>query len=207
MILEKNYDSCISEIDFHGSPEVIKIEKFDLDLVKKVERKVNRIHNIGQPIIPLSIDSSGGKLHALQSILETLSSSDKKVLTFVKGKAHSCGLILLGFGDIGYRIASPYSSGMIHEFTWGKRDKVSEAESVIEHARYQNDKIFKKLADHCNHDDEEYFLDLMYEQNKNADNWLRPEDLIDHNIVDKIGRAKMEFEVNTNFDIKIDDNW
>lgn len=201
MILEKFIDRNIKEVSYYGSPEAIKIGKFDMDLVKKVERKVNKIHNIGQPVIPLVVDSCGGSARSLLSVLETLNSSDRDVLTYVKGQALSCGFLLLGFGDDELRYASPFSCGMVHELTWGKRDKLSEAESMVEHGRYENNTLFRRLADHCGYDDKDYFLDLMYE-NRNSDNWLTPEDLLEHRVVDKIGTPKLRFNVEMNFEIE-----
>lgn len=201
MILEKSVDKSIKTVEYYGSPEVIKIGKFDMNLVKKVERKVNKIHNIGQPVIPLVIDSHGGNARSLLSVLETVNSSDRKVLTYVKGEALSCGFLLLGFGDEGLRYASPFSCGMIHELTWGKRDKLSEAESMVEHGRYENNTLYRRLAHHCGYEDKDYFLDLMYE-NRNSDNWLTPEDILKHHVVDKIGTPKLKFNVEINFEVE-----
>lgn len=200
MIIRTSISPHLQEVSFREEFQIVRIGKFDSDLVEHVEKTVSKAHNTGQPIIPFVIDSSGGSVFALQSIYETVQASEIPVVTFVKGKALSSGLILLGLGDEGRRFASPHAAGMIHEITWGKRDKISETESMIEYARHQNDEMFRELARRCGHD-EEYFLDLMYE-NRNKDVWLTPEDLKRHNLIDHIGRPKIEVEVSVNWNMK-----
>lgn len=205
MITKNNFtDQLHGKAKFRREIQVIRVGKFNDDLVEKVEKKVSKAHENNQPVIPFVIDSSGGNVHSLASIYETVESSEIPVLTYLKGKALSCGFVLLGLGDIGYRFSSSHGTGMIHEISWGKRDKISEVEEQIEYGRKLNDYMFKELAEHCGVR-EQYFLDMMYEDQRNADKWMKSEELKDHNIVDEIGSPKLERSVEIEWDFKTSD--
>lgn len=202
-MITKNVIGDLKEVKFREDIQIVRINgKFDSSLIEDVEKKVSKAHNIEQPVIPFVIDSPGGEIPALMSIYETVERSEIPVITYLKGKALSAGLVMLGFGEIGHRYASPHGTGMLHEMSWGKREKLSELEKRAEFGRKQNDYIFKELADHAGVD-EDYYLDLMYEkEQKNADKWMTAKELREHSLVDVIGAPKLTRTVEVEWDFE-----
>ena len=76
-------------------------------------------HSTGQKVIPVVIDSYGGQVYSLMSMIAAIESAELPVATIVEGKAMSCGAVLLSFGEQGMRFADPHATVMIHDVSSG----------------------------------------------------------------------------------------
>lgn len=99
----------------------------------------------GQPIVPVVIDSYGGQVYALLSMLDTIAACPVPVATIVQGKAMSCGAILFAAGAHGKRYMAPNATLMIHEVSTGDSDKISEVKATVAEAERINEIIFGVL--------------------------------------------------------------
>ena len=90
----------IKEIELRKSPVIIRVNKFDEDAAKKFSDEIALAHNTGQKIIPVVIDSYGGQVYSLMSMISAIKNSEIPVATIVEGKAMSCGAILFSFGGL-----------------------------------------------------------------------------------------------------------
>ena len=69
-----------------------RMHEFTKASAKKFEAKVEKAYHNGQQIVPVTIDSNGGDVHAVLSMLETIKAYEAHsgtVLTYVKGRAKS----------------------------------------------------------------------------------------------------------------------
>ena len=119
----------LKEVKFRSEslPVVIRVNKFDEKAAQDFSKDVARAQNTGQPVLPIIIDSYGGQVYSLMSMISDIQHSRLPVATIVQGKAMSCGAILFSFGVDGMRYMDPDATVMIHDVSsmaWGKVEEV-----------------------------------------------------------------------------------
>jgi len=90
-------------------PTIIRVRKFDETAAKEFTILMMKAQNTGQPYIPVIIDSYGGQVYSLMSMISDIKHSKVPVATIAQGKAMSCGAILFSFGAEGHRYMDPYT--------------------------------------------------------------------------------------------------
>ena len=98
MIWKFNTDSKIKELELKSSPVIIRVNEFTEESAKEFANKMAAAHNTGQKVIPIIIDSYGGQVYSLMSMIGSINSSELPVATIIEGKAMSCGAILFTSG-------------------------------------------------------------------------------------------------------------
>jgi ATP-dependent Clp protease protease subunit len=144
-------------------PIIIRVNKFDESSAKSFSALMRKAQNTGQPVVPVIIDSYGGQVYSLMSMISDIQHSKIPVATIVQGKAMSCGAILFSFGAQGKRFMDPDATLMIHDvssMSWGK---VEEVKVSAEETDRLNQKIYHMMAENCGQD-EDYFLDIVHEK-------------------------------------------
>ena len=72
-------------------PHTVLVNKFDEDSAKLFRNRLQIALNSGQPVIPVVIDSYGGQVYSLLSMIGTIKASPVPcVATVLTGKAMSC---------------------------------------------------------------------------------------------------------------------
>jgi len=180
-------------------PVVIRVRKFDEASAKVFSDEMARAQNSGQPVIPVIIDSYGGQVYSLMSMISDIKHSKVKVATIAQGKAMSCGAVLFSFGEEGHRYMDPDATLMIHDVSsmgWGK---VEEIKADAEEVERLNQKIYRMMATNCGHD-EEYFLDIVHEKG-HADWFLDAEECRSHNMANhlRVPSLKISAEIKFKF--------
>ena len=180
-------------------PVVIRVRKFDEASAKAFSDEMARAQNSGQPVIPVIIDSYGGQVYSLMSMISDIKHSKVKVATIAQGKAMSCGAVLFSFGEEGHRYMDPDATLMIHDVSsmgWGK---VEEIKADAEEVERLNQKIYRMMAINCSQP-EEYFLDLVHEKG-HADWFLDAEECRSHNMANhlRVPSLKISAEIKFKF--------
>lgn len=191
--LSYDIDSSLQEYDVRLEPKVIWVTQFDESSAKDFAIDMHQAHLTGQTIIPVIIDSFGGDVYSLLSMVSEINASELPVATIVKGKAMSAGSFLAACGTPGHRYCDPESTYMIHEvssMTWGK---VNDIKADSDETTRLNNRLFRILADKCNQDPS-YFFDLIHEK-KHADWFLNASQAKKHNLVDHIRLPKMNIKI------------
>jgi ATP-dependent Clp protease protease subunit len=181
-------------------PIVIRVRKFDETAAKEFSSLINKAQNSGQPIIPVIIDSYGGQVYSLMSMISDIKHSKIPVATIVQGKAMSCGAILFSFGAEGHRYMDPDSTVMIHDvssMSWGK---VEEIQASAEETSRLNKKIYTMMAENCGHH-KDYFLDIVHDKG-HADWFLEADECKKHNLANHIHVPEMKISTSVKFDFK-----
>tara|TARA_A100001011_G_scaffold400073_1_gene512138 strand:- start:3412 stop:4014 length:603 start_codon:yes stop_codon:yes gene_type:complete len=164
----------IKELELHHNPMMIRVNKFNEDSAKEFASKMALAHNTGQEVIPVIIDSYGGQVYSLMSMISAIKNSSLPVATIIEGKAMSCGAILFSFGTEGLRFMDPYSTVMIHDVSSGSIGKIEELKSNAEEANRLNEQVFKMMSQNIGKSDK-YFLKRIHEKG-HADWYLTPEE-------------------------------
>lgn len=154
----------------------------------------------GQEVLPVVIDSYGGDVYALLSMIDMIDACKIKIATVVEGKAMSCGAVLFTCGADGYRFVAPNATVMIHEvssFNFGKNEEIKA--SAVETDRL-NTRIMSLMARNCGKK-ENYFSDIVHEK-KHADWFLDANECVKHNLANHIAipRFTVDIKFEHNFD-------
>ena len=194
--------ALLKEVKFRSEslPVVIRVNKFDEIAAVEFSKSVARAQNTGQPVLPIIIDSYGGQVYSLMSMISDIQHSRLQVATIVQGKAMSCGAILFSFGLDGMRYMDPDATVMIHDVSsmaWGKVEEVKVSAQETERL---NQKVYKMMAKNCGHE-ENYFLDIVHEKG-HADWFLDAKECKRHKLANKLKIPEMKIGVKVEFEFK-----
>ena len=174
----------IKEVELRKSPVIVRVNKFDEESSKKFVTEVAQAHNTGQKVIPIVIDSYGGQVYSLMTMIAAIKDSELPVATIVEGKAMSCGAVLFTFGEEGMRFMDTDATVMIHDVSSMDFGKVEELKAGAKEADRLNEKIYTMMARNCGKKDD-YFLKIV-DKKKHADWFLDAEECKKHNIVNQL---------------------
>jgi len=181
-------------------PVAIRVRKFDETSAKEFSNLMMKAQNTGQPVVPVIIDSYGGQVYSLMSMVSDIKHSKIPVATIVQGKAMSCGALLFSFGTEGFRYMDPDATLMIHDvssMSWGK---VEEIKASAEETARLNKKVYQAMAKNCGKR-KNYFLDLIHEKG-HADWFLEGDEAVKHNLANHLRVPELKIEVDVDFDFK-----
>jgi len=199
MLWKRNIDKNIKTVELRSSPVVIRVNKFDEKSAKDFAEKIASAHNTGQSVIPVIIDSYGGQVYSLMSMIASIKNSELPVATIVEGKAMSCGVILFSCGTEGYRYITEDATLMIHDVSSASWGKNSEIQASAEEVKRLNEKIYKILSANSNKS-EKWFNKQLNEKGR-ADWFIESKEAIDLGLADKVGMPKLE--INIKLDINL----
>lgn len=184
--------------DLYDSPVIVQVNKFTEESAAKFIQDLQRAEQNKQSVIPVVIDSYGGQVYALLSMVDAIKRCKKPVATIAMGKAMSCGSVLLSCGTETMRYMSPNATVMIHDVSSITMGKVEELKADAGEASRLNKLIFEMMARNCGHD-ASYFLDLVHEKS-HADWYLTAEDCMKHKLVNHV--RVPEFRVKVSLDVQ-----
>lgn len=179
-------------------PVVVRVNEFDNEAAEKFAASMSKAHRTAQPVIPILIDSFGGQVYSLLSMVSDIQNSAKPVATIAVGKAMSCGAVLLTCGDDGHRYVDHHSTVMIHDVSsmyWGKNE---ELKASVKQVDVLQKKIFHLMAKNCGHP-KNYFLDLIHEKS-HAEWYLDANEAKRHNIANEVGMPHFTVKVSVDMD-------
>ena len=190
----------IKEIELRKQPVIIRVNKFDEDSANKFQLEIAQAHNTGQKVIPVIIDSYGGQVYSLMTMISAIKHSEIPIATIVEGKAMSCGAVLLTFGEEGMRFADPDATVMIHDVSSGGYGKVEELKAASEEAGRLDDKIFTMMARNCGKKDD-FFKKKVFNK-KHADWFLDAQEAKKYGIVNHLRVPKFNINVSVDIDFE-----
>ena len=198
MNIIKNFSPLLKEPELISNlPVVIRVRKFDESSAKDFSEDMTRAQNTGQPVVPVIIDSYGGQVYSLMSMISDIKHSRIPVATIVQGKAMSCGAVLFSFGNEDMRFMDPDATVMIHDVSsmgWGK---VEEIKASAEETERLNQIVYRMMAKNCGHH-EEYFLDIVHDKG-HADWFLDANECKKHKIATHLHVPELKIETKVTF--------
>lgn len=168
----------------------IRVTDFDDESAGKFRQQIlDHALNYPKDTIRVYIDSSGGEIDALASMVATMKAVPNRIHTIALGKAYSCGAMLLAMGDI--RSASEYATIMIHEISAGTFGSTTEMENNLKEIRRQNKMWLTRLAKACG----KSYKDLVkhLKDNVNQDLFFTPKQAKRFGIIDRVYVPKPQF--------------
>jgi ATP-dependent Clp protease protease subunit len=193
-------DPKVKEIELRKQPVIIRVNKFDEDSAKKFAQEMAQAHNTGQKIIPVIIDSYGGQVYSLMSMISAIKHAEIPVATIVEGKAMSCGAVLFSFGEEGLRFMDPNATVMIHDVSSMDFGKVEELKAGAKEADRLNTVIYTMMARNCGKKDD-HFMKIV-DKKKHADWFLDAEEAKRHNMANQLRVPKLNIKVTVDIDFE-----
>jgi ATP-dependent Clp protease protease subunit len=178
--------------------EDIIVNSFNEESAKEFRKQVIA-RNLLDPNMPIVvyIDSYGGYLDSLNSMLETIEQVSNPIITVCIGKAMSCGAVLLAAGD--HRFCGRNSRVMIHQSTGGDYGPVEGLQKNVDECKRVNDVFMSFLAKRCNKTLSE--LKQIIKDNESRDFYLDASACQKFGIVDAIGTPAIKQIVMYQIDI------
>lgn len=196
MLWKYNTSPLIKEYELNMQPVIVTVNKFDEESAKEFRNKVAAAHNTGQEVIPIVIDSYGGQVYSLMSMISTIKSSELPIATIIQGKAMSCGAILFSFGEEGRRFMDPNATLMIHDVSSGQLGKVEEVKASAKESDRLNKIVYNMMAQNCGKADD-YFLKIV-DKKKHADWFLDANEAKKHGLANHLRVPKISVNLDVN---------
>ena len=200
MLWKTQFSSLLKDFELKHQPVIIRVNKFDEKAAQDFNNKMASAQSTGQKVVPVIIDSYGGQVYSLMSMISSIKSSDLPVATIVEGKAMSCGAVLLSFGEEGMRFADPDATIMIHDVSSGGRGKIEELKADVAEADRLDEKIFTMMARNCGKKDD-YFKKKVFNK-KHADWFMDGAEAKRHGLVNHLRVPKMTVKVDVDIDFE-----
>jgi len=200
MIWTSKVSPLIKEVELRKSPVIVRVNKFTEESAKKFHQEMALAHSTGQGVIPIVVDSYGGQVYSLMSMIAAIKSSELPVATIVEGKAMSCGAVLLSYGEDGMRFADPDATIMIHDVSSGGWGKIEELKADVKEAERLDEKIFTMMARNCGKKDD-YFKKKVFNK-KHADWFMDAQEAKRHGLVNHLRVPKLNIRVGVEIDFE-----
>lgn len=203
MIIDYNHSPLLLETNLEtllGQPQSITLNKIDETSANTFRQSLYKIEISHQPIIPIIIDSYGGYVHSMLTIVDLIESCIKPVYVICTGKAMSAGILLSACAPKGNRYIAKSASVMIHEVSSGNYGKVEELKVSTKEVERLNTLMFSKL-DKCCEQEQGFFLEEIHKR-KHADWYLTPEEAVEVGIYDYVGIPTLHIDVNVDYKLE-----
>jgi len=200
MLWKTEFSSLLKDFELKHQPVIIRVNKFDEASAKDFNARMSAAQSTGQKVVPVIIDSYGGQVYSLMSMIASINSSDLPVATIVEGKAMSCGAVLLSCGEQGMRFADPDATIMIHDVSSGGRGKIEELKADVAEADRLDEKIFTMMARNCGKKDD-YFKKKVFNK-KHADWFMDAAEAKKHGLVNHLRVPKMTVRVDVDIEFE-----
>ncbi len=200
MKFKTSISPLVKEFELRKTPVIIRVNKFNEESAKKFAQSMAAAHNTGQKVIPVVIDSYGGEVYSLMSMIAAINDADLPVATIVEGKAMSCGAILFSCGEEGLRFIDRHATLMIHDVSSMEWGKVEELKASAKEADRLNDKVYTMMARNCGKKDD-YFLKIV-DKKKHADWFLDADEAKKHNLANQIRLPTMKIDIDVNIEVE-----
>ena len=162
----------------------------------------NQARDSGQDILPIVIDSYGGDVYALISMIDAIDACEIPIATIVEGKAMSAGAILFSCGAEGHRYIGPNATVMIHDVASGMwHSKVEEIKTQAAECDRLNKIIFERMSKNCGKK-KNYFLDLVHDKG-HADWYLDSKECLAHNLANHSKLPRFEVDIKMSYKFKL----
>jgi len=200
MLWKTEFSALLKDFELKHQPVIIRVNKFDEKSAQDFNSKMAAAQSTGQKVVPVVIDSYGGQVYSLMSMISAIKSSEIPVATIVEGKAMSCGAVLLSFGEQGMRFADEDATIMIHDVSSGTHGKVEELKADVAEADRLDEKIFTMMARNCGKKDD-YFKKKVFNK-KHADWFMDGAEAKRHGLVNHLRVPKMTVKVDVDIDFE-----
>jgi ATP-dependent Clp protease protease subunit len=135
--------------------------------------------------LTLIINSPGGDLNSAFALIDIIKGSAVPIHTLGLGQISSCGLLTFIAGHKGFRVITPMTSILSHQYSWGSYGKEHELLSRVKEFELTSQRMMG-LYKHCTGLSESKIKELLLPA---QDVWLSAEEAVEHGLADSIKRT------------------
>lgn len=143
----------------------------------------------GTKDITMYINSPGGSVTAMWSIIDTMNLISCEVSTVCIGMAASAGSVVLAAGKTGKRFILPHAKIMIHQPSFGTQGMVSDVEIRYKEALKTKEIMHRFMADKTGQTVAQITKDM------DRDTWFTAEESLKYGLIDKILQNKSDQKI------------
>lgn len=162
------------------------MEDFDSGAVKPVIEFImekNLLPVTKRPkFLTLMINSPGGDLNAAFALIDIMNGSAIPVRTVGIGQIASCGLLTFMSGQKGYRVLTPNTSILSHQYSWGSYGKEHELFARVREFTLTSDRLLTHYK-RCTGLDEKTIKKVLL---PSEDVWLDADQAVKYGIADEV---------------------
>lgn len=133
------------------TPKEFYLNDFTDHTLRVFNNIVTECININQPIVPIYVESDGGRVDIMKGIMSVMDYGRKvgiKFATIVNSRAQSAGAMIFLYGDEGFRFMGENAFLMLHPASVGTIGKIGEIKSMIDRHSDDWDSISDKIGKH-----------------------------------------------------------
>lgn len=197
MNIIKDISRLLGDVELRKEPVVIRVNKFDEEAANKFSAAVSLAQYTGQSMIPVVIDSYGGQVYSLMSMVANIKASKIPVATIVEGKAMSCGALLFSFGAPGYRYMDKHATIMIHDVSSGAHGKIEEIKADAKEGDRLNQALYREMASNCGKEPE-FFLKQIHERS-HADWYLDADEALSIGLANHLRVPELRVKIDVEY--------
>ncbi len=174
-------------MSFVPDVNVIRVRKFSTLAARRFEREVRYLLDVGQPVIPVVVESFGGEAHSLLHMLDVVEDAKARgaaVTTVVMGKAMSCGALLAASGSKGARFVSPRATIMVHDISGGAAGKVHDVAAYQKQSERLNNEYWSLLDKYAGK--RAGYFSKLADKEKRADLYFTAEEAVKHGLAEHV---------------------
>ena len=173
------------------APKIVLVNKFTETSAKEFREEFAAALDTGQDVIPVCIDSYGGYVDSLLSMVDIVKASPLPVITFATGKAMSCGAVLFTCGE--RRYVSKHTRIMIHDVASGAWGKIGKLKVSVKESDRLNDVIYNIMEENIGKG--KGYLSAIVEKKNREDWFLTAKAAKKHNVATDIGIPEIRVSV------------
>jgi ATP-dependent Clp endopeptidase proteolytic subunit ClpP len=162
------------------APVILFNKKFDDESLSVFLEKFYDVEASGSNKIGIMINSPGGSLDCLKTMLDAVYNTEMSVITIASGLAASCGFALLMAGD--HRVAFDGTMLMSHQYSWGSKGKHHELTA----ARKAQDMTHKFMLEHYKLHTGLGEKQIQKELLPAEDRWMSPQEALALGVIDEV---------------------
>jgi ATP-dependent Clp protease protease subunit len=197
MNIIKDISKLLGDVELRKEPVVIRVNKFDEEAANKFSAAMSLAQYTGQTMIPVVIDSYGGQVYSLMSMVANIKASKIPVATIVEGKAMSCGALLFSFGSPGYRYMDKRATIMIHDVSSGAHGKIEEIKADAKEGDRLNQALYREMASNCGKEPE-FFLKAIHERS-HADWYLDADEALSIGLANHLRVPELRVKIDVEY--------
>lgn len=186
-----------------SSPKSFFVDEFTPSALRAFTVCVNDAVNLGQGILPLYIESTGGSsfiLNGFLSIIDSARERGMKVSTVVSGSALSAGAFLFLYGDKGYRFIGSAATLMLHEAQLSELlGKFSEVKSFVNSFDKIEEPFYNRINKHLGKKPK--WLENKLKKMQNNDWFLTAQEAYEEGFADHIHTPVFTLDIDTKISI------
>lgn len=175
------------------APVVVNVSEFDEMAVEQFASDMDRAQSTGQDVIPIVINSYGGSVYGLLTMVDIIKASKIPVATICIGKCMSAAAVLLTCGTEGLRFATEDSTVMIHEVSsmlMGSAQSISKNAAEVDRL---NKRVLTMMAKNVGKADD-YFIKIIHD-NGHVEWFMDSTEAKKNNIVNHIGLPTLQTKI------------